>query len=100
MNPAENMKQLLLQDIDSLIAKPELYAKDPVCDFTRKRKLPVKTVMLFQIGMERDTMNRELVKYFDYALDTPSASAFYQQRKKLCPETFRLLFDAFNSHLQ
>lgn len=98
MNSAENIKQLLLQDIDSLIAKPELYAKNPDRDFTRNRKLPIKTVMLFQIGMERDTINRELIKYFDYALDTPSVSAFYQQRKKLCPETFRLLFNTFNSH--
>ena len=98
MNSAENIKQLLLQDIDSLIANPELYAKNPDGDFTRNRKLPIKTVLLFQIGMERDTINRELIKYFDYALDTPSVSAFYQQRKKLCPETFRLLFNAFNSH--
>lgn len=98
MNSAENIKQLLMQDIDSLIEKPELYAKDPLRDFTRNRKLSAKTVMLFQIGMERDTMNRELVKYFDYAVDTPSASAFYQQRRKLRPETFPLLFQSFNAH--
>lgn len=98
MNSAENIKQLLLQDIDSLVAHPELYAKDPSRDFTRKRKLTAKDVFLFHIGMERDTTNRELVKYFDYALDTPTASAFYQQRKKLRPETFSLLFHAFNSH--
>lgn len=98
MNSAENIKQLLMQDIDSLIAQPELYAKNPERDFTRSRKLPAKKTMLFQIGMERDTMNRELIKYFDYALDTPSASAFYQQRKKFRPETFNLLFHAFNSH--
>ena len=28
MNSAENIKQLLMQDIDSLIVQPELYAKD------------------------------------------------------------------------
>ena len=80
------------------MAWAELYAKNPDCDFTRNRKLPIKTLLLFQISMERDTINRELIKYFDYALDTLSVSAFYQQRKKLCPEIFRLLFHTFNSH--
>jgi len=100
MDSAKKIKQQLLQDIDYLIETPELYAKNPDCDFTRKRKLPVKRVMLFQLGMERDTMNRELIKYFNYSLDTPTASAFYQQRKKFHPDTFRQLFNIFNSHFE
>lgn len=100
MNHAKRIKKLLLQDIDDMICQPDLYAKDPARDFTRNRKFPIRNVLLFQIGMERDTMNRELLKYFNYAIDTPSASAFYQQRRKLHPDTFRILFKRFNSHFK
>jgi len=98
MNSPETIKQLLLNDIDSLIEHPELFAKEPEKDFTRTRKLPAKKTILFQIGMERDSINRELLKYFDYVLNAPSVSAFYQQRKKLKPDTFSQLFYTFNSH--
>ena len=100
MNSPETIKQLLLEDIDSLIKYPELFARNPEKDFTRTRKLPAKKTILFQIGMERDSINRELLKYFDYDLDVPSVSAFYQQRKKLKADTFSRLFHTFNSHFK
>jgi len=47
--------------------------------------------------MGSDTTNNELLKYFNYSTDTLSNSAFYQQRKKLLPDTFSYLLRQFNS---
>lgn len=100
MNQAEKIKSILLDEIDALASHPEIFAKHPDKDFTRERKFSVRDVLLFPIIMERDTLDRELLKYFDYDLDTPSLSAYYQQRRKLKPDTYKLLFDSFNSHFQ
>ena len=50
MNSPENIKQLLLEDIDSLIECPELFAKNPEKDFTRTRKLPAKKQYFFRLA--------------------------------------------------
>ena len=38
----------------------------------------------------------ELLKFNDFSIDTPSASAFVQARSKIKPEAFKALFDGFN----
>lgn len=100
LNKAVDIKNLLMSDIDAMIANPSSFAKDPSRNFTRSRKLNAKDVLLFPILMERDTINRELLKYFDYSVETPSMSAYFQQRKKLLPNTYHHLLNSFNSHFQ
>lgn len=89
-----------MDEIDAMASHPEIFAKRPDRDFTRERKFSVRDVLLFPILMERDTLDRELLKYFGHDLDTPSLSAYYQQRRKLKPDTYRLLVDSFNRHFQ
>ena len=98
MNQAENLKQTLLEDIHQISLHPELFAKHPGKDFTRERKLSAEDVLIFPILMERESMNRELLKYFNYSLNAPSISAYCQQRQKLLPDTYRQVFQRFNSH--
>ena len=98
MYSPEKIKQLLSQDIDDLVSNPELYAKDPARDFSRNRVLTAKDVILLPIVMESQSMKRELLKYYDYSENTPYYSAYYQQRKKLLPDTFSHLLYSFNSH--
>ncbi|ROR23881.1 DDE family transposase [Mobilisporobacter senegalensis] len=48
--------------------------------------------------MESNTINQELLKEFDFSCNTPSASAFCQQRGKLKMDAFTHLLRTFNSH--
>ena len=41
------------------------YCNDPVSDFTRKRKLPVETLIQFIIQMQFISLNSELYEYLN-----------------------------------
>ena len=77
---------------------PDRFAKNPTADFTRSRKLDFENLLRFLISMQGDTTSIELLKFFNYDIDTLSNSAFYQQRNKLLPRTFPFLLHQFNSH--
>ena len=47
--------------------------------------------------MQGKTIADELLNFFDYKLNTPSASAFVQARNKLAPDTMQTLFQRFVS---
>lgn len=98
MNSPDKIKTLLMDDICEMASHPELFAKNPDKDFTRNRKLSSLDVLLFPIVVERDTISRELLKYFEHNINTPSLSAYYQQRSKLLPDTYRQLLFTFNRH--
>lgn len=100
MNQADKIKTMFMDDVDNLASQPELFVKDPSRDFTRNRKLSAKDVLLFPILRERDCTNMELLKYFEHSTDTPSISAYFQQRSKLLPDTYRYLLSSFNSHFE
>ena len=98
MNFANQVKNTLLQDIANMANVSWLFSKHPETDFTRKRKIDFQSLLHFSICMEAGTLRHELLKYFSYDSSTLSNSAFYQQRRKLLPETFPFLFQQFNSH--
>jgi len=95
---ADIFKNLLFDDIREMASNPEYFAKNPGKDFSRKRKFDTQDVLLFPILMERDSMNRELLKYFDFDINAPSISAYFQQRSKLRSDTYRQIILRFNSH--
>ena len=47
--------------------------------------------------MESGSLQKELLEHFQFSVDTPSASAFSQQRAKLLPEALPFLFYEFNA---
>lgn len=94
---AEHVKTELLSLIKEMASVPWLFAKDSVINFSRKRKLDFETVVKCILSMESGSLKKELLEYFDFDSETPSASAFNQQRNKLIPETFEFLFHEFNS---
>jgi len=83
--------------IHKMAKTPWKFAKNPDADFTRNRKLDFENLLRFLIVKESDNTANELLKYFNHGADTISNSAFYQQRKKLLPETFPFLLHSFNS---
>ena len=68
--------------------------------FSRKRKISFTDTILSVLSMEKSSSKHEMLKYFDFSADTPSLSALIQQRSKLSPEAFQILFrdftDSFN----
>ena len=86
----KDLKTLLLREIDSLDRSK--YAKCPDTDFTRSRKLPFNTLISVMLRMEGKSMDNELISAFPKASETPSVSAFFQQRSKLKAGVFDDLF--------
>lgn len=71
------------------------YCNDPVSDFTRKRKLPVETLIHFIIQMQSKSVNSELCEYFTDLDSLPTASALCQQRDKLDISAFQRIMHLF-----
>ena len=91
----ENVKSLLLRKIKDMANTPQIFANNPIADFTRKRKIDFENLIRSVISMEGGTVKHELLKYFDFDTDTLTPSAYYQQRCKIHPDTFPFLFRQF-----
>ena len=100
MNNPQKIKQLLLSEIEKMNQHRADFCKRPGKDFTRDRKLSFPSILHFQISMESGSVNHELLKYFNFHAETPSLSAFYQQRAKLSDNVFQQLFYNFNNHFK
>lgn len=100
MNIFLSVKKLLLKHIQNMENNKKDFVKDPLRDFTRKRKLSFVDTILLLISMECGSIRSELLKFFNYSPETASSSAFVQQRDKLKPDAFRHLFYSFSSEFQ
>ena len=74
----------------------EDFVKRPFRDFSRNTKLSFQNTIMSLISMERSSITSELQKFFNFSVDTPTSSAFVQQRDKLLPVAFQHLFYAFS----
>ena len=100
MTNPEKIKQILLSEIGKMNQHREDFCNRPGVDFTRDRKITFDTLIHFQISMDSGSVNHELLKYFNFDAQTPSLSAFYQQRAKLSHDVFQKLFYNFNTHFK
>ena len=96
MNILSSVKKLLLKHVEQMEQHKEDFVKRPFQDFSRKSKLSFQNTIMSLISMERSSITSELQKYFNYSVDTPTSSAFVQQRDKLKPNAFQHLFHAFS----
>ena len=94
---AEKVKCELLSLIDEMATTPWLFVKHPETDFSRIRKLDFASVCRMILAMESGGIQKELLSYFKFSCDTPSASALSQQRAKFLPDAFEFLLHEFNS---
>ena len=92
----ETMKALFSQAVNQVASDISLYAVNPGKDFTRTKKLDPATLFSFLVSCGSSSTRAELLDFFGLSTNTPSASAFNQQRAKLKPEAlcpvFRELF--------
>ena len=96
MNSYKHLKNVLFHNIKNLSDVCSIFCVNPDTDFTRNRKLDFETTMKIVLCMGASPIKDELLKFNDFSIATPSASAFVQARSKIKPEAFRTLFDGFN----
>lgn len=93
------IKKLLISEINKVASEPHNYCTNPDTDFTRNRKLSMEKMLQGIIGMESKSLTNELLDLFDASAETPSASAFIQQRDKITPIAFESIFKNFSKKL-
>lgn len=93
----ENVKSSLFNIIHDMSLNPDTFSLHPGRDFSRRRKADFEKTISFSLSMESGCMNHEILKFFKYDDDAPSAFAFFQQRAKLNTNLFRHLIKEFDS---
>lgn len=95
MNNVNFLRKQLYASINELIENYQTYLTDDKYYFSKNRKLPLKDLIESILFMGANELKDELYDLFDFK-NTPSTSAFVQQRKKLLHDAFKFLFDSFN----
>lgn len=91
------VKSRLLQLIEEMAQKPDLFVKNPGKDFSRNRKLNLAQMLRLILSMGGSSLRNELMEYFSYDINVPSVSSFVQQRDKILPAAFEFLLHRFTS---
>lgn len=94
------LREILRSLIQKLGETPERFVRRPGRDFTRPRTLRFETVISLLLTMSENSVGKVLVERFKSRQDTPSASAFVQQREKLLPAVMETLFQRFTTCLR
>lgn len=95
MNNYKYLENVLFQNIKNLFDVCSIFCVNPDTDFTRNRMLDFETTMKIVLCMGASPIKDELLKFNDFSIATPSASAFVQARSKIKPEAFKALFNGF-----
>ena len=95
--------QKVVETFHSEIVKLETIKSEfcihPEKDFIRDRKIPFSAVIRSILSFRGSTLTNELLKINKFAPDSPTLSAFVQQRNKISPEAFSTLFSMMNQAL-
>lgn len=94
---AKTIRDLLDESQKNLYESMHQYISKPDRDFTRNRKLSFSKVISSILGMEGRNLNNELLYQFECAMETPTSSAFIQQRSKINYKAFESLFHDFTT---
>ena len=98
MNPKQ-VKNLLVAQIKLVSANAKSFCVDSEKNFSRKRKLTMEKIIAGIIGMGSGSLTNELVDFFNDSSETPTSSAFCQQRCKVSVEAFETVFRLFSKKL-
>lgn len=96
MSNYKKLNKALTSCINVIKRSPSLFSVNPEKDFTRVRKFSIDQVIRTVICLEAGSMKDELLKQFDYSLNTPTVSAVIQARNKVKVDAFKSVFDMFN----
>ena len=93
------VKNLLMSQIKTVAANAKFFCIDAERNFSRKRKLTMEKVISGIIGMGSGSLTNELLDLFNDSPETPTSSAFCQQRCKITVEAFEAVFRLFSKKL-
>lgn len=96
----ESIKVAFSDAVHHVASNISSYAADSDKDLIRNRKIGADKLLSFMVSCGSSSTKLELLDFFGLGSDTPSASAFNQQRAKLKPEALEALFHQFNSSVQ
>ena len=94
-NYIEHVTDSLKKIISDLSENPRRFLIHPDSDFSRNRKIDFKTFVGITMNSGGCTMSKELLDFFDFDVNTPTVSAYTQQRAKVLPDAFEHLFKTF-----
>ena len=100
MKSAKFYQKRLKSCISNIDSRKHEFCLNPEKDFTRNRKMTFGETISFILSLSSYSLPAELRRYFKSGSKLPSKSAFIQQRQKIAPEAFRVLFDEFNTSMQ
>ena len=92
---AKSVKRKMDQSIQKLLWNRQDYVLNPKSDFTRNRKLSLRTLVELLITMGAGSQNKELLEFFKFDSTLPTASALIQQRNKLKPSALQFVLQEF-----
>lgn len=96
---SNELRDFLFDIISDMEFRKKQFVRNPEKDFSRKRKLSFSETIQIILTMEKDSVKRELLKFFDFSTDSPTDAAFNQQRNKILPTAFEYLFKEFSQKL-
>ncbi len=82
----EKLKSYFSDAVSLAASEISRYAVNPGKDFTRIKKLRADKLLTLLVSCGASATKPELLDFFGMSLDSPSASAFSQQRAKLKPQ--------------
>lgn len=94
------LREMLHSLIRELGETPEGFVRRPGRDFTRHRTLGFEATISLLLTMSANSVGKALMERFKSRKDTPSASAFVQQREKLLPTAMETLYQRFTACLR
>ena len=95
----EKIKAAFTDSVSHVSSNISQYTLNPGRDFIRSRKMGADRLIPFLVSCGSSSTRIELLDFFGLQADSPSASAFNQQRAKLRPEALEAVFHRFNSAL-
>ena len=93
INEAIEIFNLQITNLNNMKSK---FCIHPEKDFTRNRKISFLSIVKSILSFGGGTLTNELLKFNRFSTDTPTSSAFIQQRDKISPEAFYTLFSMTN----
>ena len=84
---ADQVKQILISEIDSLLDHRELFLTNPKSDFTRTKKLSFEQTIIFPMVAASGDIANELLDYIGEE-KLPLPSAMVQRRNQVKYEAF------------
>ena len=94
-NKIKTIKRKLDEAIQNVCDAIGIFSVHPERDFTRERILTPDKLIRFLLSMEGGVLGTEMLNHFGCSVETPSPSAFVQQRSKIGPDMLPALLELF-----